>query len=122
MLTLARAFAVTGVQPKRTVIFAAWTAEERELLGSKHFLNSYADAKKILYYHNYDMIGRSYNPSKPDSSVALLYTKSWRKTEELIRSAVKEYNLGLKVNYSAWDNPVSGSDNATFAKRGIPIM
>ena len=122
MLTIARAFAATGVRPKRTVILAAWTAEERGLLGSKYFLNSYPNAKNILYYHNYDMIGRSYNPSKPDSSVALLYTKSWGKAEELVRSAVKEYDLGLKVNYSAWDNPVSGSDNATFAKRGIPIM
>ena len=121
-IAIARAFAATGVQPKRTVIFAVWTAEERGLLGSKYFLNSYPDARNILYYHNYDMIGRSYNPSKPDSSVALLYTKSWGKAEELVRAAVKEYDLGLKVNYSAWDNPVSGSDNATFAKRGIPIM
>jgi Zn-dependent M28 family amino/carboxypeptidase len=121
-IAIARAFAATGEQPKRTVIFAVWTAEERGLLGSKYFLNSYPDARNILYYHNYDMIGRSYNPSKPDSSVALLYTKSWGKAEELVRAAVKEYDLELKVNYSAWDNPVSGSDNATFAKRGIPIM
>ncbi len=122
MLTIARAFVATEVQPKRTVIFAAWTAEERGLLGSKYFMNSYPDAKNILYYHNYDMIGRSYDPSKPDSSVALLYTKSWEKAEGLVRAAVNDYDLGLKVNYSAWDNPVSGSDNATFAKRGIPIM
>ena len=122
VLSIARAFAATGVQPKRTVVFAAWTAEERGLLGSQYFLNNYPDPKKILYYHNYDMIGRSSNPSKPDSSVALLYTKSWHKAEELVRAAVKEHNLGLKINYSAWDNPVSGSDNATFAKKGIPIM
>ena len=122
MVSIARAFAATGVRPKRTVIFAGWTAEERGLLGSKYFLNTFPHSEKILYYHNYDMIGRSYDPAKPDSSVALLYTKSWGEAEKLARSAVEKYHLGLKINYSAWDNPVSGSDNATFAKKGIPIM
>ena len=122
MVGIARAFAATGTRPKRTVIFAGWTAEERGLLGSKYFLNTFPHPEKILYYHNYDMIGRSYDPAKPDSSVALLYTKSWSDAEKLARKAVEKYHLGLKINYSAWDNPTSGSDNATFAKKSIPIM
>lgn len=122
VVAIARAFMATGIQPKRTVIFANWTAEERGLFGSRFFVNSFKDIDKVKYYHNYDMIGRSYNYERPDSAVSLLYTKSWKQAENLCRQHNKEFNLGLKINYSAWDNPTSGSDNAPFAKKGIPIM
>ncbi|TAJ13397.1 M20/M25/M40 family metallo-hydrolase [Marinilabiliaceae bacterium JC017] len=122
MMAIAKAFAATGVRPKRTVIFASWTAEERGLFGSKYFLNTFKKTDQIKYYHNYDMIGRSYNPEKPDSAVALLYTKNWHQAEAHVKKANETYQLGLKVNYSAWDDPTSGSDNAPFAKKGIPIM
>ncbi|MCU4154948.1 M20/M25/M40 family metallo-hydrolase [Carboxylicivirga sp. A043] len=121
-VAIARAFMATGIQPKRTVIFANWTAEERGLLGSRYFVNTYKDIDKVKYYHNYDMIGRSYNYEQPDSAVTLLYTKSWQQAEKLCSSFNKDYQFGLKINYSAWDDPTSGSDNAPFAKKGIPIM
>jgi hypothetical protein len=122
MLTIAKAFQATGVRPKRTVVFAAWTAEERGLLGSTHFVLSHPDVSTLKYYHNYDMVGRSKDPAVPDSAVAMMYTKSWARAGELVKEAVQTYQLPLKVNYSPWDNPVSGSDNASFAKKGIPII
>ncbi|MBK3518781.1 M28 family metallopeptidase [Carboxylicivirga marina] len=121
-VAIARAFMETGIQPKRTVIFCNWTAEERGLLGSRFFVNTFKDIHKVIYYHNYDMIGRSYNYEQADSAVTLLYTKSWPQAEELCKTYNDKYQLGLKINYSAWDNPTSGSDNAPFAKKGIPIM
>ncbi len=122
VVAIARAFKAMGIQPKRTVIFANWTAEERGLFGSRHFVKHYQDMNKVKYYHNYDMIGRSYNYEQPDSAVSLLYTKAWGQAEELCRKYNTEHQLGLKINYSAWDNPTSGSDNAPFAKKGVPIM
>ncbi len=122
VVAIAKAFVASGIQPKRTIIFANWTAEERGLLGSRSFVNSFNDIGKIKYYHNYDMIGRSFNYEQPDSAVTLLYTKTWKQAEELCALNNKKYNLGLKINYSAWDNPTSGSDNTPFAKKGIPIM
>ncbi|MBR8536461.1 M20/M25/M40 family metallo-hydrolase [Carboxylicivirga sediminis] len=119
---IAKAFMATGLQPKRTIIFANWTAEERGLFGSRYFVKHFKDIDKIKYYHNYDMIGRSYNYEQPDSVVSLLYTKEWAQAETLCKQYNKEYQLGLKINYSAWDNPTSGSDNAPFAQKGIPIM
>jgi len=122
VVTIAKAFLATGVQPKRTILFANWTAEERGLHGSRHFVNTYRNIDKVKYYHNYDMIGRSANHLKPDSAVTLLYTKTWNQAEELCKLNNQNYSLGLKINYSAWDNPTSGSDNAPFARLGIPIM
>ncbi|WP_439181582.1 M28 family metallopeptidase [Carboxylicivirga taeanensis] len=122
VVAIAKAFMATGVQPKRTIIFANWTAEERGLFGSRYFVDSFEHIKQVKYYHNYDMIGRSYNYERPDSAVSLLYTKAWAQAEALCRKHIKNHQLGLKINYSAWDNPTSGSDNAPFAKKGIPIM
>ncbi|MCT4590707.1 MAG: M20/M25/M40 family metallo-hydrolase [Carboxylicivirga sp.] len=122
VVAIARAFMATGIQPKRTVIFANWTAEERGLFGSRHFVNTFKNIKQVKYYHNYDMIGRSNNYEKPDSAVALLYTKSWKQAEDLCHRYNTDYKLGLKINFSGWDNPTSGSDNAPFAQKGIPIM
>ena len=35
---------------------------------------------------------------------------------------IKKYGLRLSPDYRAWDNPVGGSDNGSFAKAGIPII
>jgi Zn-dependent M28 family amino/carboxypeptidase len=121
-LAIAKAFVATGVTPKRTVIFANWTAEERGLLGSRYFVDTFKEMDAVQYYHNFDMIGRSHNYNKPDSAVTLMYTKSWKQAEELCAKNNVEFNLGLKIHYSAWDNPTSGSDNASFARKNIPIM
>jgi len=122
VVAIAKAFVAAGIQPKRTVVFANWTAEERGLLGSRYFVDTFKDIKKVKYYHNYDMIGRSYSYERPDSAVTLLYTKAWKQAEDLCRAHNTTYKLGLKINYSAWDSPTSGSDNAPFAQKGIPIM
>jgi hypothetical protein len=119
---IAAAFKATGVKPKRTVIFANWTAEERGLLGSRYFVSKFKNTGRIKYYHNYDMIGRSYDFKKSDMAVAMMYTDTWKEAGELTTKFNKDYNLGLNINLSAWDNPVSGSDNASFARIGIPIM
>ncbi|MBP8790208.1 MAG: M20/M25/M40 family metallo-hydrolase [Breznakibacter sp.] len=119
---IAAAFKATGIQPKRTVIFATWTAEERGLLGSRYFVKHFDKIGKVICYHNYDMIGRSYDPKKSDMAVSLMYSKTWPKAELLSDRFNKEHNLGLNIHFSPWDNPTSGSDNAFFAKRDIPIM
>ncbi len=119
---IAAAFKATGIQPKRTVIFANWTAEERGLLGSRYFVNNFNQIEKVICYHNYDMIGRSYDAKKTDMAVSLMYTKTWPKAEMLSDRFNKAHKLGLNIRFSPWDNPTSGSDNAFFAKRGIPIM
>lgn len=120
--TIAQAFIATGIRPKRTVIFANWTAEERGLLGSRYFVNHFKNSGKIIYYHNYDMIGRSYDSKKSDMNVSLLYTDTWEKARTLSDHFNKTHNLGLNIQFSAWDKPTSGSDNASFAAQGIPIM
>lgn len=121
-VAIATAFKATGIQPKRTIIFANWTAEERGLLGSRFFVNHFDKIEQVKYYHNYDMIGRSYDANKSDMAVSLLFTDTWKQAGELSEQFNNEYRLGLNLNLSPWDNPTGGSDNGSFAQKGIPIM
>lgn len=122
VLELARAFALSGIKPEQTLVFAAWTAEERGLHGSTQFVKNLEAPSKISFYHNYDMIGRSANPQQPDSNVALIYTKAWNEVKTISQKNNEAYNLSLNINYAAVENPTGGSDNAPFAKAGIPIV
>jgi len=62
VLNLARAFAANPKKPKRTIIFALWTAEEKGLLGSEYFVkNPPFPGLKIVDYLNFDMMSRTYD-------------------------------------------------------------
>jgi hypothetical protein len=62
VLDLARAFAANPQKPKRTIIFALWTAEEKGLLGSEYFVKNPPLPKlKTVTYLNFDMMSRAYD-------------------------------------------------------------
>lgn len=121
VLQIARAFLATGERPERTVIFAFWDGEEKGLLGSRAFVQAFPDLKKIKGYLNFDMIGRNNDESRPDH-VVYFYTESHPAFGEWLRGDIRKYALRLEPDYRPWDNPVGGSDNGSFAKKGIPII
>ena len=121
VLQVARAFLATGEQPERTVIFAFWDGEEKGLLGSRYFAQVYPELKKVKGYLNYDMIGRNNNEARPMHFV-YFYTAANQAFGDWLKKDVETYKLQLEPDYRAWDNPVGGSDNGTFAKAGIPII
>ncbi len=121
VLQIARAFKECGKQPKRTVIFALWDGEEKGLLGSEYFIQTWQDPAKIKGYLNFDMIGRNNDEANPQG-VVYFYTESHPIFETWLRKAIKDYSLNLNPDYRAWDKPTAGSDNASFAKRDIPII
>ena len=121
VLQVARAFLATGEQPERTVIFAFWDGEEKGLLGSRYFTMTYPELKKIKGYLNYDMIGRNNNEEQP-KGVVYFYTAAHPAFGDWLKKDIEDYRLQLEPDYRAWDNPVGGSDNGSFAKEGIPII
>ncbi|MFV0419721.1 MAG: M28 family metallopeptidase [Dysgonomonas sp.] len=120
-LQIAKAFVQSGQQPERSVIFAFWDGEELGLLGSEYFMLSYPDSSLIKGYLNFDMLGRNNDETKP-KHVVYFYTESHPAFGEWLKNDIKTYNLDLEPNYRPWDNPIGGSDNASFAKRRIPIL
>jgi len=121
VLQVARAFLATDEQPERTVIFAFWDGEEKGLLGSRYFAMKYPEIGKVKGYLNYDMIGRNNQEDRPMQFV-YFYTAAYQTFGDWLKKDIETYRLQLDPDYRAWDNPVGGSDNGTFAKLGIPII
>ena len=121
VLQVAKAFVATGVRPQKTVIFAFWDGEEKGLLGSSYFTMTYPKLDKVKGYLNYDMIGRNNNENQP-KHVVYFYTASKPIFGEWLKKDIETYRLQLEPDYRAWDNPIGGSDNGSFAKVGIPII
>ena len=121
VLQIARAFLASGQQPERNVIFAFWDGEEKGLLGSKYFVQTCPFLSQIKGYLNFDMIGRNNKPQQP-KQVVYFYTSAHPVFGDWLKEDIIKYGLQLEPDYRAWENPIGGSDNGSFAKVGIPII
>ena len=93
-MTLAKAFKATGEQPEKSVIFAAWTGEEKGLCGSTYFVEH---AKKndlnMVLNLNYDMIARDEETDTLKNQAEMVYTKANSNIEEITRKNLEAYGL-----------------------------
>ena len=121
VLQIARAFLASGQQPERNVIVAFWDGEEKGLLGSKYFVQTCPILSQIKGYLNFDMIGRNNKPQQP-KQVVYFYTAAHPAFGDWLKEDIRKYSLQLEPDYRAWENPIGGSDNGSFAKVGIPII
>jgi hypothetical protein len=124
VMTIAKAFAESGVKPKRTILFCAWTGEEKGLLGSEYFTN-YPTIGKIgdyKFYLNFDMIARDAANDTLKNMAGITYTKAYPLLEEIIKKNREQYNLNLKLNIRSADAPTGGSDYTAFTNNKIPII
>ena len=121
VLQIAEAFTAAGRQPERTIIFAFWDGEEKGLLGSEYFTLAFKDMDKVKAYINFDMIGRNADESNP-GYLMYFYTASCPAFGEWMKDSIEKYGLDLAPDYRPWDRPVSGSDNASFARRDVPVI
>ena len=121
VLQIARALKESGIQPERTIIFALWDGEEKGLLGSEYFMQTWGDPKRIKGYLNFDMIGRNNDESRPEH-VVYFYTEAHPAFEQWLRRDIEKYGLRLQPDYRAWDRPIGGGDNGSFAKRDVPVI
>jgi hypothetical protein len=101
--------------PKRSVIFAAWTAEERGLLGSAYFANNpMIPLEQIVYNLNID--GAGYNDTTKVTVIGLGRTEA---DDEMIAAAAA-FNLKAIPDPVPEQNLFDRSDNVNFARHGIP--
>jgi len=124
VMTLAKAFVESGVKPKRTIVFCAWTGEEKGLLGSEYF-TLYPTVGKISdyrFYLNFDMISRDAANDTLKNMAGITYTKAFPKLEEITKKYVEEYKLNLKLNIRSSEAPTGGSDYTAFTNNKIPVI
>ena len=77
VMSIAKACMATGEKPEKTIVFCAWTGEEKGLLGSKYFADHpYQDAEMLLNL-NYDMISRDNTNDTLGIKCSMNYTKAY---------------------------------------------
>ncbi|MEX1062835.1 MAG: M28 family peptidase [Balneolaceae bacterium] len=101
--------------PERSVIFAAWTAEEIGLLGSGYFAeNPVVPLEQIIFNLNID--GAGYNDTTRVTVLGLERTEA----EEDLRESAEAFGLEAIPDPVPEQNLFDRSDNVNFAGRGIP--
>lgn len=101
--------------PKRSVLLALWTAEEKGLLGSRYFAeNPLIPLNQIIYNLNID--GAGYN----DTSVITVIGLGRTTADDLVSEAVSEFGLKAIADPAPEQGLYDRSDNVNFAKEGIP--
>ena len=122
VMSIAKACMATGEKPEKTIVFCAWTGEEKGLLGSRYFADHpYNDAKMILNL-NYDMISRDNDNDSLKNKCSMNYTKAYSVLKELTEKNVEAYELDLDVGFRASERPRGGSDHSSFSAKDVPIM
>jgi hypothetical protein len=121
----------SGLKPKRTIIFASYTGEERGLLGSHFFAqNPIVPIEKTWAVLNIDMMGRVdtfYSGKRADSNYAYILVKDTLNRN--LRSTVYKANesVGLKLD-TYYEQPqfaqrrITGSDQFPFYQKGVPFI
>lgn len=120
VMHIARAVKKMRKTPQRGIVFAFWDGEEKGLLGSRHFVENCAFLSHVSAYMNFDMIGRG--PVDNPKHVTYFYTASHPAFGDWLKEDMELRGFSFVPDYRAWDKPVGGSDNAWFAKNGIPIV
>jgi len=140
LLEIAEAFAVSLEKPKRSILFAAWNAEEQGLLGSRYYVERPVFLlEKTIAVFQMDMIGRDEEISDPQNPRFLglprqsaqanrnsLHVLGYSRSEEL-RNLVTQNNqqIGLDLKFQYDNNPANllrRSDQWPFLSNDVPAL
>ena len=117
LLEVARAF-TAGHRPSRSVVFAAWTAEEKGLLGAEY----YAANPVVPLVDTVAVINLDPHVVLPAATNLELIGGGRSQMDYYLGVAAKQ--LGLRVDPEP--NPEAGwffrSDHYPFARRGVPVL
>jgi Zn-dependent M28 family amino/carboxypeptidase len=122
VMTIAKAFAESGIKPEKTIIFAAWTGEEKGLLGSQYFVENYEPVNNIILNLNYDMISRTAETDTLGVECSMTFTSTSPVLQETAEKLNEDIAANLKINFRGSEQPGGGSDHAPFARKDIPIF
>jgi Zn-dependent M28 family amino/carboxypeptidase len=138
LLQIARAFAVGGEKPLRSIIFAFWDGEEVNYLGSEYFVENFGDPSAIRLNINLDMISREglmpvlYPEFRIPEATAentatgaqfhLLYTEELTAASERLQQDIRNHQLPIVPKPAVIAHRSRGSDYLAFSLRNVPIL
>jgi hypothetical protein len=135
VLEIAEAIAAMPVKPKRSTIFAWWTAEEDGLVGSRWFTdNPTVPLNQVVANINMDMIGRGRAEDVPGGGPDYLGYLGADRLSSALGERVKAINqkqsnplrmdnrFDWPIAWPGYNNIYGRSDHANFARYNIPIV
>ncbi|HEX8169656.1 MAG TPA: M20/M25/M40 family metallo-hydrolase [Thermoanaerobaculia bacterium] len=116
-IELARAFK-SGPRPERTLVFAAWTAEERNLLGSEYY------AQHPLFPFEKSVANLTLDTLQPNGLArdVVLIGKGQSELEDLLARAAAQQNRVITADTRPERGLFYRADHFSFAKRGVPVL
>ncbi len=118
MLEAARAFVQSGVRPKRTILFAAVTAEEDGLLGADYLArHPLAGAGKVVGVVNLDMPILTYNFED-----VIGFGAEHSTIGPAVRRAIASAGVALSPDPFPEEVSFVRSDHYMFVKQGVPSI
>ena len=106
----------SGPRPARSVVFIAFTGEEKGLWGSAHFVSDpTVDLSDAVAMLNLDMVGRL-----TGNTVTVFGTGTAQEWEQVANAANARLTDPLKLAFSP--DGYGPSDHASFTATGIPVL
>ena len=140
LLEIAEAYALSPEKPARSVLFAAWNAEERGLLGSRYYVERPAILlENTTALFQMDMIGRNEeipDPNNPrflglqkqsaESNTNSVHVMGYSRSEDLRRLVTQSNGrIGLELKFQYDDTPANllrRSDHWPFLSNDVPVL
>ena len=135
VLEIAEAIAAMPVKPKRSTIFAWWTAEEDGLVGSRWWTdNPTVPLNQVVTNINMDMIGRGRAEDVPGGGPDYLGYLGANRLATVLDDRVQTINKQQKnplrldnrfdwpITWPGYNNIYGRSDHAMFSRYNIPIV
>ncbi len=117
-LEMARVMMSTGFQPKNSIRFVTFAAEEVGLFGSAHFVDAaISESSDILLAINHDMLGN--NTLEPDNWQLKIVPYDGSINHSILAYQIAEAYTSLSPFFDQYNSPYSDSYN--FWTGGIPI-
>ncbi len=114
LLELARRFSARPAKPTRRIVFAAFSAEERGLLGSNYYVNNpLFPLENTVAMVNFDMIGSLRNNQLEVHGIG-----SGKGFETLVDQAASSIDLSIKKIPGV----MAASDHFSFYRQKIPVV
>ena len=123
VLTMAGALMATGEKPPVTVVLAAWTGEEKGLLGSEYYVqNPIIPLDQTILNINFDMISRSATTDSLKNKCSMTYSKGRDDLKKISETNLDLYSIDLKVRFRPSTGEWGGSDYVPFGRKKIPFI
>jgi len=139
VLQTAKAIMLNPVKPKRSILFALWTGEEKGLLGSRFYVaHPYKPMKDTFAYLNVDMASRFWDKASLGRMARMMRLESTDKLiekvdlekfalfthyeDDKIAHMLRKSNeyVGLHLLLRGTKNSMGGSDHWPFGNANVP--